>query len=59
VRAGDDPALSRLAEYLSQPHDGHRARGDNVGQDLTSCCHADLRVSADRAAWFIGIPCSV
>ena len=35
VRAGDDPALGGLPKDLDQPHHRDRARGDDVGQDLT------------------------
>ena len=34
VRIGDYPALGGLAEDLSQPHDRHGTRGDDVGQHL-------------------------
>ena len=47
VRAGDDPALGGLAEDLGQPHDRHRAGGDDVGQDLTRADRGQLVDVAD------------
>jgi hypothetical protein len=34
VRIDDDPALGGLAEDLSQPHDGHSTRGNDLSQHL-------------------------
>ena len=34
VGVDDDPARRGLPEHLCQAHDGHRARADDVGQDL-------------------------
>src|SRR5207245_5421004 len=47
VRAGDDAALGGLPEDLSQPHDGHHAGSNDVGQDLTRADGGELIDVAD------------
>ncbi len=47
MRAGDDPALRGLPEHLGQPHDGHRAGGDDVGQHLPRSDRGQLVDVAD------------
>ena len=47
VGAGDDPALRGLPEDLGQPHHGHGAGRDDVGQDLTRADGGELVDVAD------------
>ena len=55
VRAGDDPASRRLAEYLGQPHDRNRAGGNEIGQHLTRTDRRQLvDVADDQQSGFVG-----
>jgi len=49
--------LSGLAKDLGQPHDRHRAGGDDVGQDLGRAAHAgeipSTTSSTSNVIWFL------